>query len=98
MKKMLVIHFLQVAMIATLLFVLKRTTQHLAVIEQELIGIRREQVKASPAGPRSISESVLRVYVVNEPDVRINGTVDVNLENEVDVNVTNSSIPVEIDR
>jgi len=93
MKKMVPVYVLQVILIITVAFTLKRLTQHLAVIEQRL---------PKAAGQTLRNEPVQRAYVVNEADVRVRGTVDVQIENEsLDVKVTNASydpIPVEVDR
>jgi hypothetical protein len=76
-----------------------RITKHLGSIETELAGIRKEQVKGT-VGPMQPGQAVLRVAVVNTPDVRVDNTVDVHVEGEpLGVTVKNSfPIPIEIGR
>lgn len=97
MKKMIVVYILQMALIGSVLFTLKRLTQHLALIEQQLASMPKA---ATGRGTRG--EPILRVFVVNEPAVSVNGTVAVRVEGEpLDVKVTNPSydpVPVEIER
>ena len=88
MKKMIPVYVLQVAMLASVVFIGNRLTQHLAIIEKELIGVRREQLKDG-AGFKSPFGSVLRVEIENEPTVHIDDPVDVNVTDTLDVNVVN---------
>lgn len=87
MKKMIPVYALLTVLIGALIFSVFRLTQHLAVIEGELAGIRREQVKATVGRP-SRDDPILRVMVVNTPTV--------NVSEPLDVRVTNEPVEVEI--
>lgn len=90
MKKMIPVYLLLLALLGSAIFTARRFTQHLAVIESELAAMRREQIKVG-AGPQSPYGSVLRVYIANEPTVRIEDTVDVRIKNQpVSVSVDNT--------
>lgn len=99
MKRWIPVYVLLGILIGTLIVSVFRLTQHLAVIQGELAGIRREQVKGTVGRPDR-SEPFMPVMVVNSPTVRIDETIDVNVtNNSLDVDVRNiSPIPVEIDR
>lgn len=88
MKKMIPVYVLQLALLASIAFIGHRLTQHLAIIERELSGVRREQLKEG-MGLKSPFGSVLRVEIENEPTVHIDDTVDVNVGDTLDVNVAN---------
>lgn len=89
MKKMIAVYALQLILIAVVALIGHRLTQHLAIIESELAGVRREQLKDG-IGLRSPFGSVLRVQIENEPTVHIDEPVDVNVSDTLDVNVVNS--------